>query len=90
MYYPADNHHGKTLTSSQTLTSSDAGHPGRARLLESIDRGAISECWLINESAHGLEAAIDHLPGAPCDSNIPRLQHLERGDRGIDRVSQIM
>ena len=30
------------------------------------------------------------LAGAPCDSNIPRLENLEREDRGVGQVSQFM
>ena len=33
---------------------------------------------------------MEHGPGAPCDSNIPRLENLERDDRGVDQVPQFM
>ena len=43
-----------------------------------------------NESAHSHEAAMEHRPGASCDSDIPSLENLERDDRGVDQVSQFM
>ena len=33
---------------------------------------------------------MEHGPGAPCDANIPRLEHLERDDRGVDQVPHFM
>ena len=33
---------------------------------------------------------MEHGPGAPCDANIPGLEHLERHDRGVDQVPQFM
>ena len=33
---------------------------------------------------------MEHGPGAPCDANIPRLEHLERHDRGVEQVPQFM
>ena len=33
---------------------------------------------------------MEHRPGASCDSNIPGLENLERDDRGVDQVSQLM
>ncbi len=33
---------------------------------------------------------MEHRARAPCDSDIPRLKHLERHDRGVDQVPQFM
>ena len=33
---------------------------------------------------------MEHGPGASRDSDIPRLEHLEREDRGVDQVPQFM
>ena len=33
---------------------------------------------------------MEHGPGAPCDADVPRLEHLEREDRGVDQVPQFV
>ena len=33
---------------------------------------------------------MEHGSGAPGDADIPRLEHLERDDRGVDQVPQFM
>ena len=33
---------------------------------------------------------MEHGPRAPCDANVPRLENLERHDRGVDQVPQFM
>jgi len=33
---------------------------------------------------------MEHAPGAPCDSNVPGLENLERHDRSVDQVPQFM
>ena len=43
-----------------------------------------------DEIADSHEAPLEHRPGAPCDSHIPRLEHLERDHRGVDQVPQFM
>ena len=36
------------------------------------------------------EAAMEHVPGAPCDSNVSRPENLERHNRGVDQVPQLV
>ena len=33
---------------------------------------------------------MEHGAGAPCDADIPGLEHLERDDRGVDQVPQFV
>ena len=33
---------------------------------------------------------MEHRSGAPCDSDVPGLEHLERDHRGMDQVPQFM
>src|SRR4029450_7587428 len=33
---------------------------------------------------------MEHAPGAPCDSNVPGLENLERDDRSVNQVPQFM
>ena len=43
-----------------------------------------------DERPQSHQAALQHGPGAAGDTDVPRLQHLERDDRGVDQVAQLM
>ena len=44
----------------------------------------------INEQAQADEAAMEHAPSAPCDADVSGLENLERDDRSVDQVPQLM
>ena len=43
-----------------------------------------------NQRAQRHQAAVKHRAGAPGDADISRLEHLERDDRGVGEISQLM
>lgn len=43
-----------------------------------------------DERAKAGEAALQHRARAPCDSDVPGLEHLERHDRRVDQVPEFM
>ena len=45
---------------------------------------------VLEKSAYPQEAAMDQGAGRPGDTNTPRLEHLERGDRDVGQVPQFM
>ena len=53
-----------------------------------VRRTSASERPTSDRDSH--EAAMEHGPGAPGDADISRLEHLEREDRGVDQVPQLM
>ena len=44
----------------------------------------------INEREYRHQAATEDGPGAPSDADIPRLEHVESGDRGGGQVPQFL
>ena len=61
---------------------------GDEELLQILD--ALGETDLgeraADERVQSHEAAMEHGPGAPCDADVPGLEHLEGEDRGVDQV----
>ena len=43
-----------------------------------------------DEIACSHEASVEHRPGAPCDPDVPGLDHFERDHRGMDQVPQLV
>src|SRR5712691_1039504 len=67
----------------------ERGHEKSLSILNAFRQPDLGE-RTSNEIAGSCKAPVEHRPGAPGDSNVPRLDHLERDHRGMDQVAQFM
>ena len=67
----------------------ECGHQEPLRILNRPGKTDLGE-RAADERVQSRETAMEHAAGAPGDSNVPRLEHLERNHRGVDQVPQFM
>src|SRR5688500_3692597 len=67
----------------------ESGHPEGLGILKALYEPDLGE-RATDKIACPQEVPLEHRAGAPADSDIPGLEHIERQDRGVQQVAQFM